>query len=205
MGILGTILGKLGLGNDESPPPTAAPVAAPATASAPAAPAQPKPIDVVDVVADLRKRAAANPQKLNWETSIVDLLKLLDMDSSLASQGARQRDGLPDGAAQRLRQDEHVAAQDGARADRLQRREHPRAPAEVSDGYPRESIGRTVDWRRQARGCWMLDVGYWMFDHINVNGTTGGPRTPPVHRSPFTVHQRSSSPTPHQSTTPRRR
>lgn len=81
MGILGTILGKLGLGKDETPPP----VAPPTTAAAPARPAAPKPIEVVDVVADLTKRAAANPQKLNWETSIVDLLKLLEMDSSLTA------------------------------------------------------------------------------------------------------------------------
>ena len=33
----------------------------------------------------LEKRAAANPQKLNWRTSIVDLLKLLDIDSSLTA------------------------------------------------------------------------------------------------------------------------
>ena len=51
------------------------PVAAPAVAS----------ITMVDVVAQMEKRAAANPQKLNWRTSIVDLLKLLDMDSSLAA------------------------------------------------------------------------------------------------------------------------
>ena len=36
-----------------------------------------------DVVAKLEKMAAANPQKLNWRTSIVDLMKLLGMDSSL--------------------------------------------------------------------------------------------------------------------------
>ncbi|MBC7957615.1 MAG: DUF3597 domain-containing protein, partial [Cytophagales bacterium] len=33
----------------------------------------------------LEQRAAANPQKLNWRTSIVDLLKLLDIDSSLTA------------------------------------------------------------------------------------------------------------------------
>src|SRR5690606_12141416 len=76
--------GKLGIGEDKTPPPTA-PAAAAITTSAPAAPSQPKPIEVVDVVADLEKRAAANPQKLNWQTSIVDLLKLLDMDSSLTA------------------------------------------------------------------------------------------------------------------------
>jgi len=81
MGILGTILGKLGLGKDETPPPVAPPI----TATGPARPTAPTPIAVVDVVADLTKRAAANPQKLNWETSIVDLLKLLEMDSSLTA------------------------------------------------------------------------------------------------------------------------
>jgi hypothetical protein len=40
---------------------------------------------MVDVVAQLERRAAANPQKLNWRTSIVDLLKLLDIDSSFAA------------------------------------------------------------------------------------------------------------------------
>jgi hypothetical protein len=43
------------------------------------------PMEMVDVVAKLDKLAAANSQKLNWKTSIVDLLKLLDIDSSLTS------------------------------------------------------------------------------------------------------------------------
>lgn len=42
---------------------------------------------MVDVVAQLEERAAANSQKLNWKTSIVDLLKLLEIDSSF---GARK-------------------------------------------------------------------------------------------------------------------
>jgi len=40
---------------------------------------------MVDVVAKLESLAAANPQKLNWKTSIVDLLKLLDIDSSFSA------------------------------------------------------------------------------------------------------------------------
>jgi hypothetical protein len=48
-------------------------------------PPPPTPVAVVDVVAELEKRAAANPQKLNWRTSIVDLLKLLEIDSSFAA------------------------------------------------------------------------------------------------------------------------
>ena len=41
-----------------------------------------KPVAMVDVVGHLEDLAAKNPQKLNWKTSIVDLLKLLDLDSS---------------------------------------------------------------------------------------------------------------------------
>ena len=40
-------------------------------------------VPVVDVVSKLEKLAASNPEKLNWKVSIVDLLKLLDIDSSL--------------------------------------------------------------------------------------------------------------------------
>lgn len=39
----------------------------------------------VDVEQMLDGMAAKNGQKLNWKTSIVDLMKLLDLDSSLAS------------------------------------------------------------------------------------------------------------------------
>lgn len=37
----------------------------------------------VDVEAVMNDIASKNPQKLNWRTSIVDLMKLLDLDSSL--------------------------------------------------------------------------------------------------------------------------
>ncbi len=39
----------------------------------------------VDVNAILTQKAASTPEKLNWQTSIVDLLKLLGLDSSLDS------------------------------------------------------------------------------------------------------------------------
>lgn len=77
MGFFSTILSKLGIGG-------ATATSAPAPASPTAAPA-PAPVPMVDVVAQLEKRATANPQKLNWRTSIVDLLKLLDIDSSFAA------------------------------------------------------------------------------------------------------------------------
>ncbi len=39
----------------------------------------------VDVEAILRQKAEQTPEKLNWQTSIVDLMKLLGLDSSLAN------------------------------------------------------------------------------------------------------------------------
>lgn len=91
MGIFGKILAKLGFG-DEAPASPAAPAPAPAPAAAPVsttpvAPAAPAAVSVVDVVGKLEAMAAANPEKLNWKTSIVDLMKLLGLDSSL---GARK-------------------------------------------------------------------------------------------------------------------
>ena len=50
-----------------------------------AAPAKPAAMEIVDVVAKLTALAKANPEKLDWKVSIVDLLKLLGIDSSLTS------------------------------------------------------------------------------------------------------------------------
>ncbi|MGB3287674.1 MAG: DUF3597 domain-containing protein [Burkholderiaceae bacterium] len=80
MSFFSKILEKLGIGSaDAAPAPSDTPSAA---AQAPASSAA---VPMVDVVAQLEKSAAANPQKLNWRTSIVDLLKLLNMDSSFAA------------------------------------------------------------------------------------------------------------------------
>ena len=92
MSLLGNILQKLGFNRpaaEAAPAPQATPTPqAPSPApSAPAAPAAPVAITLVDVVAQLEGLAAKNPQKLNWKVSIVDLLKLLDLDSSF---GARK-------------------------------------------------------------------------------------------------------------------
>jgi 3-oxoacyl-ACP reductase-like protein len=87
MGLFNTILEKLGFGKKDDAPGAAAPAPAPASApaSAPAAPvaAAPVAISQVDVVSKLEALAAANTQKLNWKVSIVDLMKLLGLDSSL--------------------------------------------------------------------------------------------------------------------------
>lgn len=84
MGMFSNILAKLGFGSDkvEAAEQAAAPAAAPA-AAAPEVTA----ISAVDVVAQLEALAKANAEKLNWKVSIVDLMKLLGLDSSL---GARK-------------------------------------------------------------------------------------------------------------------
>jgi hypothetical protein len=67
---------------DEAPAVAQAPTqAAPAAVPAAAAPVA---LSEVDVEAVLTKLAAASSQKLNWRTSIVDLMKLVGMESSLA-------------------------------------------------------------------------------------------------------------------------
>jgi hypothetical protein len=89
MSLFSTILDKLGIDNQRRgapPPPSSAPTeSAPASQSPPTSTPPAGAAEPVDVVAQLEQRAAANPQKLNWRTSIVDLLKLLDMDSSLSA------------------------------------------------------------------------------------------------------------------------
>ena len=83
MSIFSSILSKLGFGDKKA---DVAVAAAPAAQDSPGATAAPAPVAIceVDVVANLAKLAAAHAEKLNWKTSIVDLLKLLGLDSSLA-------------------------------------------------------------------------------------------------------------------------
>ena len=95
MGLLNTLITKI-FGHAETPaakPADAggAPAGASATASqtsaaapsattAPAASSQP-----VDIAATLNALAAKNSEKLDWKRSIVDLMKLVGMDSSLSA------------------------------------------------------------------------------------------------------------------------
>jgi hypothetical protein len=94
MGFFSSILEKLGLKSASAEPvatpmPTSySPPLSPMPVPVPAPPPAPVAIAVVDVVAQLETFAAASPQKLNWKTSIVDLLKLLDIDSSLTARKA---------------------------------------------------------------------------------------------------------------------
>ena len=73
MSVFGSIMGAIfGHGSAQaSVPPTAAPSAPPA--------------QTVDVAAIIDKAAAAKGEKLAWRTSIVDLMKALNLDSSLTA------------------------------------------------------------------------------------------------------------------------
>ena len=89
MSILGSILGGIFKKKKEEAAPAApaapAPPAAPvAPQAAPAAPAAVAPAPEGDVAGILDFMNDQRAQKLNWRTSIVDLMKLVGLESSLA-------------------------------------------------------------------------------------------------------------------------
>jgi hypothetical protein len=87
MSIFGSIMSKI-FGSTQA---VAADAGAPPASSTAAAPSSPTdanvaasaPQQVVDVEGVLTDLASKSSQQLNWRTSIVDLMKLLDLDSSL--------------------------------------------------------------------------------------------------------------------------
>jgi len=89
MSLLSTILEKLGIGKHAASPTEAAP-SAPTAGASPVAPqtstsTPTAAISEVDVASKLEALASQHGEQLNWRTSIVDLLKLLNIDSSLAA------------------------------------------------------------------------------------------------------------------------
>lgn len=95
MNIFNTILQKLGIEKPAAPVVQAAPTPAanqPTSIPAPSMPApsmaapapKPAPMAMVDVVSKLDTMASGSPG-LDWKVSIVDMLKLLGMDSSLTA------------------------------------------------------------------------------------------------------------------------
>jgi hypothetical protein len=75
-------------GGSSAAPAAASAATSTATAAAPATAAPP----VVDVEAILNGLAAKNPEKLDWKRSIVDLMKLVGMDSSLTARKELAKD-----------------------------------------------------------------------------------------------------------------
>lgn len=85
MGIFSNIYNKI-FHHASDAAPAATPAAATDAPAAPAAAAAPAvAVPVVDVEVVLVDLASKNAETLNWRTSIVDLMKLLQLDSSLAS------------------------------------------------------------------------------------------------------------------------
>jgi hypothetical protein len=84
MGILSTIISKVFGGKKEATPATAAPTEVVETVIATETAAVPADFDVNGYLNGLR---AESKEKLDWTVSIVDLMKLVGMDSSL---GARK-------------------------------------------------------------------------------------------------------------------
>ncbi|MCD9255865.1 DUF3597 domain-containing protein [Bradyrhizobium japonicum] len=92
MSIFGKIMGAIFGSHPASAAPAggaplgSAPASAAPGGSAPAAaPSGSAPTATVDVAAIVDKLVAAQKEKLEWRTSIVDLMKALDIDSSLAA------------------------------------------------------------------------------------------------------------------------
>lgn len=85
MGILSTIISKVfgGKKADATPAPAVTEVAETVIAETPAAPAAP--VEPFDVTGYLDGLAGQANEKLDWQVSIVDLMKLVGMDSSLAA------------------------------------------------------------------------------------------------------------------------
>lgn len=83
MSILGNIFRKIFPSSEAAATPATTDTPA-VTAPAGAAPAMP----MVDVESVLNDMASSHPEKLNWKTSIVDLMKLLGLDSSLSERKA---------------------------------------------------------------------------------------------------------------------
>lgn len=85
MGIFSSIKNAIwGSDKDENKAAAAAPAAAPAAAApAPAAPAEPEPISEAEMAA--RIAAMPDADKFNWQTSIVDLMKMVGVDPSFAN------------------------------------------------------------------------------------------------------------------------
>ena len=85
MSIFGTIMSAIFRHANASPAAPSAPGASPSSSSAPASSGSGT---TVDVGAILTKLASQNKEKLDWQHSIVDLMKLLNLDSSLTARKA---------------------------------------------------------------------------------------------------------------------
>lgn len=84
MSVFGRIMSAI-FGSSAQAETAPSPAQSPASGEAPAPSSASASAPTVDVAAVLGGLAARNPEKLDWRHSIVDLMKLLDLDSSLAA------------------------------------------------------------------------------------------------------------------------
>jgi len=84
MSIFGSIMSKI-FGHGSAQAANASPTLAPSGSPTPTTTPTSAPAQTVDVAAIVDKAAAAKGEKLAWRTSIVDLMKALDLDSSLTA------------------------------------------------------------------------------------------------------------------------
>ncbi|MFC0242971.1 DUF3597 domain-containing protein [Rhodopseudomonas telluris] len=85
MSIFGKIMSAIFGSSADAATPGAPTASSTTTAGAGSAPAQTAPTQSVDVAPILDKAVADKGEKLEWRTSIVDLMKALDIDSSLSA------------------------------------------------------------------------------------------------------------------------
>ena len=84
MGIFSSIKNAIwGSDKDETKPAASAPASATPAPAAPAAPLAPEPISEAEMAA--RIGAMPDAEKFNWQTSIVDLMKMVGLDPSFAN------------------------------------------------------------------------------------------------------------------------
>jgi hypothetical protein len=84
MSIFGKIMSAI-FGTSATATPASGGAAAPGSGGAASAGGSSAPAQTVDVAPILDKAVAAKKEKLEWRTSIVDLMKALDIDSSLSA------------------------------------------------------------------------------------------------------------------------
>ena len=149
MSILGSIISTIfGHASAAPAPAGTAPGASPAPAGSSAS-AAPKPASApgaapaatVDVAAVLTKLAANNKEKLDWQKSIVDLMKLLNLDSSFTARKQLAAELHYSGDTNDFSVDEHLAAQTGDAEACGERRQGSRRTAKINDKLQR--AGRT--------------------------------------------------------------
>ena len=175
MGLLGNILEKLGFGS--APAQAAPPIPAPASPS-PQPAAAAKAMAAVDVVAKLEGLAASHKEKLNWKTSIVDLLKLVrTRQQSHSPEGTGFRIGMPGREDERVGADEYVAAQNCAEKAGRERRKRAERIARVAVCYACRKVCLTKpDGNISYSLILQLVVGghvaRWFMGRVNLFTTT---------------------------------